>query len=473
MSEDKKEGINKNEVKISGLTASQIVINTTNIIDNADSQLLPSVYPQVQKTMGLDIIQLGWITGIRSFLQAASTPLWGWWSDRHSRKKVLAVACFIWSIFTLLIAFSYSYIDMLIYRSIIGVGLAAIVPTAQSLLSDYFRPEKRGKAFGLLGLTGVFGIIFGTIYATALVGSVDYIFGLDSWRFVFITFGIISIVIGFAILIFTKDISRGITEPELKDIVGKEVEGKYKMKLVDFKKILTNKTFILIVAQGVAGSIPWQGILFMVTWFEYIGFDPLTAGLIFIMIAIGAAFGNFMGGLIGDWAAKKSPKRGRIIIAQISVFLGIPMTLVIFYLIPMNTSSMVEYIIVGGITGLLISWCGPGCNSPIFSEIFEPEIRSSVFSVDRMFEGSAASLGTIFVGVAATFFGFITPPIGTEISSLPPAIRYTNMMALANGMFFVALIPWILCLVLYTFVYFTYPKDYEKMRQILKARAQE
>lgn len=68
------------------------------------------------------------------------------------------------------------------------------------------------------------------------------------------------------------------------------------------------------------------------------------------------------------------------------------------------------------------------------------------------------------------FFGYQTPPLGTEISSLPAAIRTRNMMALAYGMFLVALIPWTLCLILYTLVYKTYPKDAEKMRKILANR---
>ncbi len=241
------------------------------------------------------------------------------------------------------------------------------------------------------------------------------------------------------------------------------------MKFKDFKKIFTNKTFLLVVLQGVSGSIPWNGIYFMVTWLEYVGFDPLTAGLVFAVVAVGAALGNLLGGVIGDWAAKKSPRKGKILVAQISVFSGIPLTYVIFLAIPMETASMLAYIIIGVVTGLLISWAGP-INNAIFSEIFEPEIRSSVYSVDRLFEGSFAAVGTTLVGIVATLFGYQTPPIEVKIVDLPSAMRITNMVALANGMFYVAFIPWIICLILYTLVYFTYPKDHERMRNALANR---
>jgi MFS family permease len=456
--------------KVEGRSKTQSAVNMANMTNNADAQLFPSLYAQVQSTLGLDIVQLGLITGIRSFAQSILTPMWGWWSDKYSRRLLLTLGCFLWGIFTFLTAFAIQYIDLFIYRLLTGIGLAVIVPTAQSLIADYYPPKERGKAFGLLGLTAITGVIIGTIFATAVVTGTKLILGMDSWRFVFIIWGILSILIGFMVLIFAKDPIRGEMEPELAKIVKTEKAEEYKIKRSDLKKIIKNHTFLLIVLQGIVGSIPWNGILFMIIWFQYIGFDPLTAGLMFSLIAIGAALGNLLGGFIGDKAAKWKPRSGRIMIAQISVFSGIPLTLIIFFIIPMNPNSFILYVIFGALTGLLISWCGPGCNSPIFSEIFEPEIRSTAYSVDRLLEGSSAALGTILVGLTAVFFGYQTPPLGTDISSLPPAIRETNMIALAYGMFLVALIPWILCLIFYSFVYKTYPDDAKKIRKILEQR---
>ncbi|WXG47279.1 MAG: MFS transporter [Candidatus Atabeyarchaeum deiterrae] len=461
------------EVKIPGRGRTQAVINTANIIDNSDGQLFPSLYAQIGTDVGLNPLQLGTITGIRSFLQAATTPMWGWWNDKHSRKRVLAFGCFFWSIFTILTAISVTYVDMLIWRSITGIGLAVIIPTTSSLIADYIAPEKRGKAYGWLGLTGVLGAVVGTVYATAIGDSV--IMGITGWRFVFLTWGALSIIIGVTILAVAKDPLRGEMEPELMKVLTAQKAEKYKVKRSDFKKILSNKTFDIILLQGVAGSLPWNGIFFMITWFEYIGFDSLTAGLIFALVAIGAAVGNLFGGWIGDRAAKWRPRSGRIIAAQISVFSGIPLTYVIFLLIPAVTDSILLFVIFGALTGLLISWCGPQ-NSTIFSDIFEPEIRGTVFSVDRVFEGSVAALGTVFVGAASLLFGFIQPPLGMtvpEFRAANPAAAVANTAALGQAMFLVAVIPWILCLIFYTLAYKTYAVDAEKMRKKLEQRGRE
>ncbi len=238
----------------------------------------------------------------------------------------------------------------------------------------------------------------------------------------------------------------------------------------DYIKILKTRTFVLVVLQGVVGTIPWNGILFMVIWLQYNGFDPIIAGVIFAIIALGAALGNLLGGFLTDRAAKWRPKSGKIILAQIAVLSGIPLAIIIFALIPKVTDSMPLFLIFGVLTGLLITWNTP-INNSIFSEIFEPEIRGTVYSVDRVFEGGIAALGTVFVSAVAAFLGYVTP-IG-EIGSLPPAVRYTNMMALSQAMLWVAVIPWIFCLIFYTFVYKTYPKDAEKIRTLLEQRRKE
>jgi MFS family permease len=287
------------------------------------------------------------------------------------------------------------------------------------------------------------------------------ILGLTGWRFGFIVWSIISVIIGLLVWLLVKDPLRGGVEPELTKALTWQKAEKYKVKRSDYTRILKNHTFVWILAQGVTGTIPWGGIMFLVQWWENIGFDPLTAGIMFVVVALGAALGNFFGGWISDRAARWRPKSGRIIAAQISVFSGIPLFAVFLLLIPRSVDSMFMYMIFGMLTGFLISWCSP-INSSIFSDIFEPEIRSTVFSVDRVFEGSVGALGTFFVGVIADITLFGSGMSSTEIAS-----------ALGSAMFLMAVIPWTLCLIFYTMVYRNYPRDFAACRESLECRRKE
>jgi MFS family permease len=263
-------------------------MNLANITDAADGQIFPAVYKNVQDEflarappVTLGFASVGLITATRSILQSVSTPIWGWYSDRHSRKKILAIGCWFWAVLTILTAISVGYIDMLLWRAVTGIGLAAIVPTTGSLVTDYFPPDKRGRAFGVLGLTGGMGALIGTLFMTLAIPEDPHIliYGMVGWRFGFIVVAIASIIIGLVVWGLVRDPLRGGVEPELAKILTAQKAERYKVKRSDYMRILKKRTFIMILAQGVAGTIPWSGsILWMIAWFEFIGFTPPSLG---------------------------------------------------------------------------------------------------------------------------------------------------------------------------------------------------
>ena len=52
----------------------QILVNSANIIDQADQQMLPAVYTSLENQLGFTPTDNGLITTARAFLQAISTP---------------------------------------------------------------------------------------------------------------------------------------------------------------------------------------------------------------------------------------------------------------------------------------------------------------------------------------------------------------------------------------------------------------
>src|SRR5271157_7713 len=453
------------------------VINTANVVNAADGSLFPIVMPQIQASLGLSLDQVSFISSVGGFLQVVTTPIWGWANDKYSRKKVLGVGCIIWGILTIFIAFSVNFMDMLVYRTLTGIGLAVVTPTVNSLIADLYPPAVRGKAFGILSLIGGMGVFIGAIFATVMVTLFPVIWTIDSWRLVFAVWGVASIAIAGFVFILATDPPRG--QMDIGFTGTRSGEEKRTVKLSDYKKILTNKTFMLICAQGISGSIPANALVFIPMWLEYMGFTAINAMMLYLLIALGAAAGVVFGGWLGDRAAKWSPNRGRIMIAQLCVIMGIPLVTIFFLVIPGNTSfnSIMELLATGLAIGFTCSWAGIACNLPIFSEIFEPEIRGSVFAVDRLFEGSIASFGTFFIGLATTAFGYQTPSpsfvtlYGQNPWLYPDSFRLPSLAALSHGIFAIMIIPWIICIALYSLVYFTYPKDYKRKREILEARA--
>jgi MFS family permease len=82
-------------------------------------------------------------------------------ADRSSRILIICVGCIVWSLFTGLTGLATGPVTLALCRVGVGIGEAAFVAPAYSLLADYFKPERRGLAFAILGLATYFGQIAG------------------------------------------------------------------------------------------------------------------------------------------------------------------------------------------------------------------------------------------------------------------------------------------------------------------------
>lgn len=81
--------------------------------------------------------------------------------------------------------------------------LALLIPAAQSVTADYNPAVRRGRAFGLLHLTGALGALIGTVFGTN-VGSLRPL-GVDGWRIAFGAVGLASWAIGASTLALGVD----------------------------------------------------------------------------------------------------------------------------------------------------------------------------------------------------------------------------------------------------------------------------
>jgi len=109
------------------------------------------------------------------------------------------------------------------------------------------------------------------------------------------------------------------------------------------------------------------------------------------------------------------------------------------------------------LTGLAISWCGTGVNSPILSEIVPKQHRSIVFALDRTFEGAVAAVAPAIVGVLAVdVFGW---------SGGRSTCNAEDANALGSALFYTILVTWLGCFMFYSLLHCTYPRDRRRAAQ--------
>jgi len=102
-------------------------------------------------------------------LSLAALPL-GVLGDLKSRRAVIAFGVGLWSAFTALGATVSRFWQLLVCRSLVGVGEAGYGPAAQALLAEFFQGKPRAFALGVYSVGMAFGGVLGIcLYATIFV----------------------------------------------------------------------------------------------------------------------------------------------------------------------------------------------------------------------------------------------------------------------------------------------------------------
>lgn len=147
----------------------------------------------------LSASQMGLLLGIGFALLYSATGLpLAHMLDRYTRKYVLVGGVTLWSISTILSAFTHGFLPLLICRSGVAIGEAVLTPAAISLIADMFDRHERKLPISVyssvssLMVTGSF--IVGAA-ALQLATSMSGDMGLEPWRITLILVGIPGLVI--------------------------------------------------------------------------------------------------------------------------------------------------------------------------------------------------------------------------------------------------------------------------------------
>lgn len=439
-----------------------LLINLAGIMEKADEALLPAVYNEIGVAMHAGPSSLGSLTLLRSVVQILCYPLAAYMCLHHHRASVIALGALLWSIATFFVGASSTFVEVAISRALNGIGLAMVIPAILSMVADATDEGNRGLAFGWLQFTGNLGAIIGNVCAVLLAGTT--VLGIAGWRVSFHLIAVLSVVVG--ILIYKFAVDPRFTEDTVSGTQNKQIDdtgstyAALKETLQEAKRVIKIPTFLVIVAQGVAGNFPWAAMSFAPMWLELIGFSHTVTAIIIGIFIASNSLGGLFGGRLGDILARRLPNSGRIILAQFSSGIGIPLGAVLLLGLPDDPSSAFIHGAVFFILGFLMSWCAAATNNPIFADIVPEKSRTSVYALDRSFETVLASFAPPLVGILAEHvFGFVSSPHETAVSS-----DRKNAAALAKALYIAFGVPFTFCCLIYSLLYWTYPRDRDRAK---------
>ncbi|PHT89127.1 hypothetical protein T459_04240 [Capsicum annuum] len=108
---------------------------------------------------------------------------------------------------------------------------------------------------------------------------------------------------------------------------------------------------------------------------------------------------------------------------------------------------------------MTISWNSTASNGPMFAVVIPSKHRTMIYAFDRAFEVSFSSFAARVVGIVAeNLYGYDTKSVDPVLGSAKEAL------ALSKGLFSMMVLPFGLCCLFYTPLYWTFKKDRENAR---------
>ena len=405
------------------------------LLHQADKLLIGPLTTPIMDSFGINEAQMGAVSSLAIIVSALLFPLWGYLYDRFARAPLLALASFIWGSTTWLSALAPTYPTFLATRASTGIDDSSY-PGMYSLLSDYFGPSIRGRVYGLLQIAQPFGFMLGTVLATMLGQSLG-------WRSVFFITGSAGILIALLILVGVREPRRGQSEPEL---AGLEEIAVHRIDKKAAARLVRNRSYLLLAAQGFFGVFPWQVLTFW--FFRYLeaerGYTSEEAMITMLLSIVMLAAGYFLGGMIGDFAFRRTP-RGRVLTSMVGVLAG-AIFLILTLNVPVDNHGL--FLLPLALTSITMSIAAPNVVATIH-DIAEPEVRGTAQAMLNFAENFGSALAPFLAGLIAVSF------------SLHLAILVICISA------------WILCAALFGATSLLIPRDLERLRQAMQRRAHE
>jgi MFS family permease len=328
----------------------------------ADRQAIFSVFPLLQKSMGLDNVQLGLLGSAFAWVYGLGALFAGNIVDRVRRKTAILGGLYAWSAICMATAAVSSFRGLFTMRALEGIGEAFYFPASMSLVSDYHGPATRSRAIGIHQTSVYIGTIAGGFFA----GLIGQHYG---WRWSFVVFGGAGVLLGFVLSKWLREPKRGQSE-----------------QVVMEPRLPMNETVRAIVNQP--GALALLGAFFcanfvavvLLTWMPKFLFDRFHMSLAMsgltatIYVQLASMLGAVCGGWLADlWRAKRLG--GRMLVQALGVFGGAP-----FVVLCGMTRSLAWLIVALTVWGF-------------FKGLYDANIFASVFDVIRPeARGSAAGL---------------------------------------------------------------------------------
>lgn len=335
------------------------LIGIATIINYIDRSALAIMWPGISEDLGMTDSDYAIILNVFMIAYAVGQAITGKMYDKVGTKMGYVISIFVWSLASLLHAFSRGLLSLSFFRVLLGVSEAGNWPGAVKSNAEWFPVRERAIAQGLFNA----GASLGSVVAPPLIAFLYIGFG---WETTFIIIGVVGMLWIIPWLIINKKqpkdhpwitkeeqahIISGKYESRVEDVTDKgpeeEERGLSMMEIMSYKEswaLLSSRFFLEPIWWLFVGWMP----LYLANTY---GFDVREIGLFAWVPFVGAAIGSVLGGVYtGKWIASglsvDVSRKRTILIGGVLMFLGL-ITTILFADTPLKFVIIVAVVLFG------------------------------------------------------------------------------------------------------------------------------
>lgn len=385
-------GMEQPPVVLRWAMATFVVLFAMNLLDYLDRNVLMSMKPQIAGQIRMSDAQWGALTSVFLVSYSLVSPLMGWLGDRYRRGRLLATGVGLWSVATVGSGLAESYGQLVLARSLLGVGEATYGVIAPTILLDLFAREQRARLLSAFYLAMPLGSALG-------MGLGAYIAKHYDWHLAFYIVGAPGFVAALLALFLPEPVRGASEKVDHARLVEHERAGAMREDYID---MMVNSSYTYSVFGMAAYTFAIGGMLVWVPnyLFETRGIEQARAGMsLGVVTLLAAVLGMSVGGWVSDKLAVKKPQ-ALFLVPGLAMLGSIPFVLLGL----LATNEPLIYAAIFAAETLMFINTGP-CNA-IIANVVQPNMRAAAYAVAIF---AVHFLGDIWspylIGKAADWFG--------------------------------------------------------------------
>ena len=307
-------------------------------------------------------------------------------SDRYGRVRVLTWTIVLFAVFTGLCAIAQGYWDLLIYRTIAGIGLGGEFGIGMALAIEAWPAKHRAKAASYVALGWQVGVLAAALLTPVLLSHIG-------WRGMFVV-GIFPAFVAWYLRV-------RLHEPEIFSQKQTELSAQKISKLESFKLLVkdsaTTKVSLGIVVLTSVQNFGYYGIMIWMPNFlsKQLGFSLTKSGLWTAVTVCGMMAGIWIFGRLADRIGRKPS------------FLLFQLGAVISIITYSQLTDPTAMLVAGAFLGMFVNGMMGGYGA-LMAEAYPTEARATAQNVLFNLGRAVGGFGPVVVGAIVSVYSFST-----------------------------------------------------------------